>query len=113
MLSFEAAQVKFHAAHEKFRWTNDVSSEAHIETMRAVKGGQREHLAEATFKYKVGVLEWPAYGLPMDRSPPRLPSTAASVWVTAASAARAGAARLKTREATSAPARPARPARFR
>ena len=31
-----------------------MSSEAHVETMRAVKGGQREHLAEATFKYKAG-----------------------------------------------------------
>jgi len=34
------------------QYTNDVSSMAHIEVMRATsRAGQREHLAEATFKY--------------------------------------------------------------
>lgn len=33
------------------KYVNDVSSRAHVETMRAVRAGQREHLAEATFKF--------------------------------------------------------------
>jgi hypothetical protein len=40
------------AYHPIFRWVNDVSSSAHVETMRRMRGGQREHLAEATFKYQ-------------------------------------------------------------
>jgi len=37
------------------QWTNDVSSEAHVETMKQMRSGQREHLAEATFKYQAAV----------------------------------------------------------
>ena len=67
--------------------------------MRAVKGGQREHLAEATFKYKAGSV------LPLEASilsgfRPRRPCAAASAWATAASVALAGAARLKCAEAS-------------
>ncbi|CAE6973255.1 PEPD [Symbiodinium sp. CCMP2592] len=51
----EIRSVKDEEELKLLQWTNDVSSEAHIETMRAVKGGQREHLAEATFKYKAAL----------------------------------------------------------
>jgi len=34
------------------QYVNDVSSEAHLETMRATRAGQREYLAEATFRYQ-------------------------------------------------------------
>lgn len=37
------------------QWVNDVSSQAHVETMRAVKSGQREHLSEATFKFQAAL----------------------------------------------------------
>ncbi|CAJ1414196.1 unnamed protein product [Effrenium voratum] len=51
----ECRSVKDEEELKIMQWVNDVSSEAHVDTMRAVKGGQREHLAEATFKYKAAL----------------------------------------------------------
>ncbi|CAE7228778.1 PEPD [Symbiodinium natans] len=51
----EIRSVKDEEELKILQWVNDVSAEAHLETMRAVQGGQREHLAEATFKYKAAL----------------------------------------------------------
>lgn len=51
----ECRAVKDDDELKVLQWVNDVSSSAHVETMRRMRGGQREHLAEATFKYQAAL----------------------------------------------------------
>mmetsp|Transcript_128104 Transcript_128104/g.323417 ORF Transcript_128104/g.323417 Transcript_128104/m.323417 type:complete len:560 (-) Transcript_128104:111-1790(-) len=51
----ECRLIKSEDELEILQYVNDVSSCAHIEVMRGARSGQREHLAEATFRYQSAV----------------------------------------------------------
>lgn len=51
----ECRVVKDEEELKLMQWVNDVSSKAHIETMRQMRAMQREHLAEASFKYQAAL----------------------------------------------------------
>jgi len=48
----ECRLIKSEDEVQVLQYVNDVSSRAHIEVMKGVRAGQREHLAEATFRYQ-------------------------------------------------------------
>lgn len=58
----EARVVKSAYELRILQFANDVTSQAHIETMRGVAGGVREYMAEATFKYNAAIRGCPRVG---------------------------------------------------
>jgi Xaa-Pro dipeptidase len=51
----ECRNIKSPEEVKILQYVNDISSVAHIEVMRAIKGGQRERLSETIFRYQAGL----------------------------------------------------------
>eukprot|EP00927_Polykrikos_kofoidii_P017374 TRINITY_DN17908_c0_g1_i1.p1 TRINITY_DN17908_c0_g1~~TRINITY_DN17908_c0_g1_i1.p1 ORF type:complete len:581 (+),score=75.68 TRINITY_DN17908_c0_g1_i1:216-1745(+) len=51
----ECRLIKSQEELKVLQFVNDVSSEAHLEVMRSTRGGQRERMAEVTFRYQASL----------------------------------------------------------